>query len=199
MTTESHAAVAEADWKAFTERLRRYVGQRVPASQADDVTSDVLLKLVTQKEKLAQADNPVAWIYRVAQNAIVDTYRRNATEQRVIAADAPGDAAAADEPPAAEEPAAALSECILPFIRTLPPRYAEALTLTEIEGLTQRAAAARLGISVSGMKSRVQRGREKLKLAVIGCCDVSANARGDILDFQPRDRESRTVAACRGG
>jgi RNA polymerase sigma-70 factor (ECF subfamily) len=37
------------------------------------------------------------------------------------------------------------------------------LTLTELEGLTQKQAAEMIGISLSGMKSRVQRGRQKLR------------------------------------
>ena len=86
------------------------------------------------------------------------------------------------EPAAAEyEDATAASEiarCLVPLIRDLPQPYSEALLLTEIEGLTQAAAAARIGISVSGMKSRVQRGRAKLKRALLRCCTVQVDRRG---------------------
>ena len=50
-----------------------------------------------------------------------------------------------------------------PGARGLVEPYREALTLTELEGLSQKDAATMLGISVSGMKSRVQRGRRLLR------------------------------------
>jgi RNA polymerase sigma-70 factor (ECF subfamily) len=44
----------------------------------------------------------------------------------------------------------------------------------------------KLNITVSGAKSRVQRGRQKVKEMVIQCCDVNADVYGNILDFTPR-------------
>lgn len=204
MSDRTAATISDDDWAEFAARLKQYVGRRLPPALADDVTSDVLLKLVGQQDKLAAAGNPIAWIHRVARNTIIDTYRRRATAGRVIDEDAAGDARMAPEDAGAdgkagptgpddlvEEPVSALSECVIPFIRRLPAGYADALMLTEIDGLRQQEAADRLGISLTALKSRVRRGRGKLQQAVLGCCAVSANARGDILDFHPR-----TTAPC---
>ncbi|MFO0634577.1 MAG: TauD/TfdA family dioxygenase [Nannocystaceae bacterium] len=68
----------------------------------------------------------------------------------------------------------------------LPSPYREALTLTELEGLTQREAAQMLGVSLSGMKSRVQRGRVQLRRALEGCCDIAVDARGRVIAYTPR-------------
>lgn len=46
----------------------------------------------------------------------------------------------------------------------------QALELTDLGGMTQGDAAARLGLSVSGMKSRVQRGRRMLREEIGRCC-----------------------------
>ena len=48
-------------------------------------------------------------------------------------------------------------------IRQLPPAYREAVTLADLEGVSQADAAARAGVPTSGMKSRIQRGRHQLK------------------------------------
>ncbi|MBK8239755.1 MAG: TauD/TfdA family dioxygenase [Deltaproteobacteria bacterium] len=64
--------------------------------------------------------------------------------------------------------------------------YREALTLTELEGLTQREAAEMLGISLSGMKSRVQRGRAQLRRALEVCCDIDVDVRGRVIGYTPR-------------
>jgi RNA polymerase sigma-70 factor (ECF subfamily) len=57
------------------------------------------------------------------------------------------------------------------IVDRLPEPYREALTLTAFEGLTQEELAKRLGISLSGAKSRVQRGREHLKRMLLDFCD----------------------------
>jgi len=72
------------------------------------------------------------------------------------------------------------------LVQLLPPPYRDALTLVEFEGVPQVEVASRLGISVSGMKSRVQRGRSMLRDGLLACCDVSRSATGGVLDFAPR-------------
>lgn len=72
------------------------------------------------------------------------------------------------------------------FVSMLPSPYREALTLTELEGLTQKEAAEMLGISLSGMKSRVQRGREKLRAALEDCCHIALDARHRVVGCEPR-------------
>jgi RNA polymerase sigma-70 factor (ECF subfamily) len=79
-----------------------------------------------------------------------------------------------------------LAACIAPLLKGLSPRFREALTLTEIEGLTQAQAAERLDLSLSGMKSRVQRARRQLKQVVVQCCEVELDARGDLSGYRPR-------------
>ena len=54
---------------------------------------------------------------------------------------------------------------------------AVAITLVELEGLTQQAAADVVGVSLSGMKSRVQRGRKLLRERFDACCAVALDAR----------------------
>ena len=48
---------------------------------------------------------------------------------------------------------------------------------------TQPEMAARLGISISGAKSRVQRAREKLKEALLDCCHFEFDRYGRMIDY----------------
>jgi predicted DNA-binding protein (UPF0251 family) len=64
-----------------------------------------------------------------------------------------------------------------PLISSLGPADQEALQLVEFEGITQVEAAARLGLSVSGMKSRVQRARLHLRTALDECCRIALEER----------------------
>ena len=52
---------------------------------------------------------------------------------------------------------------------------------------TQQAAAERMGISLSGMKSRVQRGRKQLKQLLDECCLIELDRRGGVRGVEVRD------------
>jgi RNA polymerase sigma-70 factor (ECF subfamily) len=180
-------------WKGFTSRLRDYVRRRVAPAEADDVLGDILLRLVYHSKELAAADNAAAWIYRVAANAIVDHHRRRSTEARVLSRAGPSYNEPATERDLEHSVSADLAKCITPLVRSLPEPYREALLLTEIGGLSQIEASRRLGISSSGMKSRVQRGRMKLKAALLGCCEVELDRRNAVLDYKPRSSDCPTA------
>lgn len=81
---------------------------------------------------------------------------------------------------------ALLASYVAPFVAMLASPYREALTLTELEGLTQKQAAEMLGISVSGMKTRVQRGRRELRRVLEDCCSIALDARGRVISCEPR-------------
>ena len=76
-------------------------------------------------------------------------------------------------------------------INQLPEKYREAVYWADIKGITQNELAEKLSISVSGAKSRVQRGRQKIKEIVLKCCDINADKYGNIVDYVPRNPERR--------
>jgi len=176
-------------WPIFLERLGRYVATRVPSGVRDDVVGEILLKLVQHRKELAATRDPFAWITRVAANTVTDHHRRRASERRAITAYA-SDASLSDVSDERQSPDTAapgdLTDCVLPFIEQLPAPYRDALKLVEIDGLSQKAAASERGLSVSGMKSRVQRARRKLKKAILRCCAVQLDRRGEIMAYGPR-------------
>lgn len=69
--------------------------------------------------------------------------------------------------------------------------YRDAIMLAELEGLTHQEAANRLGISVPGMKSRVQRGRQQLRKLLNECCLIELDKRRGVAHF-----EARRPASC---
>ena len=94
-------------------------------------------------------------------------------------------------PPAPEpgpaEARAELAACLEPLLAQLPAIYREALQLTDLDGLTQADAAAHVGLTTSGLKARVQRGRTQLKALLTRCCEIELDRRGGILDYQPHN------------
>ena len=81
------------------------------------------------------------------------------------------------------------------MVERLPPHYREAVALVDLSGLPQTEAAAQVGLSVSGLKSRVQRGRRSLKEILVACCPVETDSGGRIVDY---DRPGPVCASCAG-
>jgi RNA polymerase sigma-70 factor (ECF subfamily) len=130
-----------------------------------------------------------AWVYRIAANAIADHYRRPA--RRELPAGHAGDVPEPVHEPGAWEPESdelrrELAACLAPLLQRLPPIYREALELTEFAGLNQVEAAAVLGLSVSGMKARVQRARRQLRELLLECCEIQLDRRRRVTDVRSR-------------
>lgn len=177
-------------WRDFEARLRAFVRRRADPLWVDDIVGDIMLRLVKHREAFETADSPVAYMLRVANNAITDHYRRCAVEARALAdveVEARTEEALSAGHESSDDAKVELARCILPFIQHLPAAYREALVLTDIGGLTQVDAAEQLGLSISGMKSRVQRGRAKLKQALQNCCPIEVDGRGRVIDFEAAD------------
>jgi RNA polymerase sigma-70 factor (ECF subfamily) len=79
----------------------------------------------------------------------------------------------------------------------LPSPYREAVTLIDLEGIPQKEAALRAGLSLSGMKSRVQRGRQALEQLVHDCCHIELDATGRVMDYELRGQSCGS--SCAGG
>ena len=71
---------------------------------------------------------------------------------------------------------ASLVSCIPGLINKLPPKYAQPLALYELEGVSQKELSQQFGMSHSGLKSRIQRGRKILKTLFIEQCGVEVTS-----------------------
>lgn len=172
--------------RELEERVRVFVARRVPSPEVDDVLQEILLRLARGFPGLRDEERLAPWLYRVARSAIVENHRQRARHP-VFAAEALDETSAPSELPDPTPLEQELASYVVSFITKLPSPYREALTLTELEGLTQQAAADAVGISLSGMKSRVQRGREKLREALEACCRIAVDQRGRVIECEPRD------------
>ncbi len=181
----SGTSVSEQLWHDVHVRLTAFVAQRIddPADVADLVQT-VFLRVHQHAASIDQDDRLLPWLFQVTRNAIADYYRSPARRREVgsESLDSVDAVIESDDTTALAE----LSSCVRPMVEALPDPYREALTLVELGGLAQVDVATRLGISVSGMKSRVQRGRTMLREVLLACCEVSRSATGGVLDFEPR-------------
>jgi RNA polymerase sigma-70 factor (ECF subfamily) len=171
-------------WAHLQAQLRPFVGRRIPPSDVDDVLQNIFLRMQNGLSNLRDDERFGPWLYRLARSAIADHHR--AAARRPLAteelAEPTTDTTRHDENLVEQE----LATHVAPFVALLPSPYREALTLTELEGLTQKQAAAMLDVPLSTVKSRVQRGRGRLREIFNACCEISLDARGHVLACEPR-------------
>lgn len=168
-----------AIWDNYQADLRRFIEKRIDdAPTTDDILQDVLLKAFQSLDTLTTPDRLQGWLYRIARNAIIDHYRR---QRQTLELSETLPMPEPDEP----TPLETLAGCIPSMIDDLAEPYREALQLSGVLGLPQQAMAEQLGVSVSGVKSRVQRGRTQLKELLMNCCRFEFDRRGSLTDYAP--------------
>jgi len=187
-------------WLQMRGGLRAFIAKRVAnEAEAEDILQEVFLRMHQKLDSLKDPRRVVSWLFQITRHAIIDHYRAPERRREVpagLAADmettrtvqaAPVVGEPADSGRLREE----LAGCLRPMIKRLPSQYREAVTLVELDGLTQNAAAKQLGLSVSGMKSRVQRGRRQLKRMLDECCLIQLDQRRSVMDYEVHDPRSR--------
>ncbi|MGI8874332.1 MAG: sigma-70 family RNA polymerase sigma factor, partial [Egibacteraceae bacterium] len=153
-------------WEQFAGRLRAFIATRVSnPADAEDILQDVFVKVHRGARELRDTERLTTWIFRIAHNAIIDHYRsaprrRETPVEELARFDVvpPVDAAIDDQSVVRAE----IAGCLRPLIAELPGRRPRGAELVDLGGMSQTAAARQLGLSVSGMKSRVQRARARV-------------------------------------
>jgi RNA polymerase sigma-70 factor (ECF subfamily) len=171
-----------------------FISKRVEPQDVEDVLQNVFVRIQRGLGELRESDKLVAWGYQIARNVIVDQARR-ATVRRHDVLDRVR-SVAAPHPDEDHSGAGELALILRHFIAMLPAAYREALQMTELDGMTQAEAARRAGLSLPGMKSRVQRARAQLRELLEACCEIELDTRGSIIDVEPSNPPADLPDCC---
>lgn len=149
-------------WKDLHQELQKFIFFKVKNKQiSEDILQDVFLKIQLKVHNLKDSSKLTSWVYQITRNTILDYFRKDNnlfSLESIDIVDADNDVDFSK-----------LSDCINSKINNLPNKYKEALLLTILKDFSQIELAEYLGISYSGAKSRVQRGKEKVKTLVLNC------------------------------
>ena len=170
-------------WSRFATGLRGWFESRVrDADEAEDLLQETFLRLQRGASGLRDSDDMGrvgAWVRTVARNVLIDRYRRDGRPTESL------DPEAMPAQPTQEgDLAPTVALWLEPMMEALAQEDREVLRLSELEGRTAREIAGRTGLSVSGVKSRVQRGRAKLRGLLLACCRFEFDRRGGIVDVR---------------
>lgn len=172
------------------QAIRSFVFRRVKdPALADDITQETFLRLHQRFATLRDTDRLQAWVFQVARNAVADHFRAaKPTEPFDESTHSSVPELRVHEPMAAEEEVLRrdLAAYIRSVVDSLPEIYREALRLAELDGIPQVELARRLGLSISAVKSRVQRARLLVREEMERCCRWETDRYGTIVDVQPK-------------
>ena len=162
--TRDPAAVGQLVTAASKFVFRRALVQARDTADAEDVTQEVMIKMLRQLDSLPDDGARIAaWLHRVTRNAAVDRFRRRSPLDR--ASDGP----LADMPaPAATEPAQAaeraeMTDFLLGLLRRLPSRQREVFDLVELQGMAIMDVASELRIRASSVRGSLLKARRRLR------------------------------------
>jgi len=165
-------------WTVFSGRLRGFIAKRVREDvDIDDILQDVFAKIHAELGKLKEDERLEAWLFQITRRAVGEHYRK----RRSVAL--PDEVAEKTVP---EDISAEVASWLDPMMSLIPEEDRQAIRLADLDGLPQKEIASRLGLSVTGAKSRIQRARVRLREALLDCCHIEMDSRGTPIDYKKR-------------
>ena len=173
----------EQVWAEYQQTLKAFLHSKVSnTADVEDLLQEILIKTFQNLHKVQDASSVKSWLFQLANNTIIDFYRKHARQQRDSKIDA-ADLWFADLDHN-EEFKQKLSLCIEPFIQALPEQSASLLLAVDIKGQSQKALAEEQNVSYSTIKSRVQKSHGDLKNLFEQCCNLSLDKQGNVIDCE---------------
>lgn len=173
-------------WELFSAKLKSFFLTRVSDEQvAEDLLQETFLRIHKNLDHIHDQQRIHAWIFQIARNLVIDHYRAKGRTTSTIPTDD------TEELTPEEDNLNKIVMSWLPkLIAQLPDNYRKAVELYELEGMPQQKIAEILNISLSGTKSRVQRGREKLKSILFDCCSFEKDQYGNVIGYVPNNPDA---------
>jgi RNA polymerase sigma-70 factor, ECF subfamily len=164
----------------FHKLLHNYIVVRVNnKDDAADILQDVFIKISSNLNSLTEDEKLRSWIFTITRNAIIDYYRKNANTKKTDITDK-----ITDELPEEDDVdvTKGLDKCLKGFIQKLPEEYRAIIIDSELKGIKQKELAEKYDLAYPSLRSRVQRGRARLKEMILNCCKIELDSRGNILN-----------------
>ena len=171
-------------YKEFNQQLLGYVKSKIASKEdAEDILQNVFVKISTNINNLAAEEKLKNWVFTITRNAIIDYYRINASKRKTSVDNGIDENISELQD---DDPTKGLDQCMNTMINLLPDEYREIILDAEIKGIRQKDLVNKYGLAYPSVRSRVQRGRERLKQLFYNCCHIETDKHGNVLEAQRR-------------
>lgn len=156
MTALRSSALFEAVYKNERGRLLRYFRRKVGPDVAPDLVQEAFTRLLHSKA-LERIENPTAYLTRIAQNLLIERWRRLAREQSVFLPFDEG----RDAPVCAEQEfrieAMELRRAMAQALRAMTPKTRRVFLMHRMRNLNHREIGEKLGITQQTVQYHIAR------------------------------------------
>jgi RNA polymerase sigma-70 factor, ECF subfamily len=174
--------------------LLAYIKSKIRSKEdAEDILQNVFIKISGNIESLQDEKKLTGWIYSITRNAIIDYYRTNKAKRNNSLDDALTESLPEEDN---ADTTKGLDGCIGSMIAQLPDEYKTIILESELNGISQKELAEKYDMPYPTVRSRVQRGRERLKQLFNNCCQIEADKHGNILDVERKSDCGDTCNSC---
>jgi len=164
----------------FHQSLLAFIKSKIRSTEdAQDILQNVFIKISSNVKNLSDEEKLKSWIFTITRNSVIDYYRTNATKRNVEFV-TEIEESIVDE--ADFDSTKGLDQCVHLMIKLLPEEYRDIIVDAEINGMRQKDLAEKYGMAYPSMRSRVQRGRERLKQLFYNCCHIETDSLGNIME-----------------
>ncbi|MEW6599333.1 MAG: sigma-70 family RNA polymerase sigma factor [Nitrospirota bacterium] len=174
-------------YNAFHDKIHRYLARLAGEDEAEDLTQEVFLKVGRSLHNFRGNSQLSTWIYRIATNTATDRFRGKSREVTDAGSDIFGPEHEGTEQAVSHSLSAEravikkeMNDCIRDIIKDLPENYRTALSLSELEGFSNKEIAEITGTSVENVKVRLHRARSELKKRLSLKCTFYRDERNEL-------------------
>ncbi|MCE3227150.1 MAG: subfamily polymerase sigma-24 subunit [Bacteroidetes bacterium] len=165
----------------FRKSLFTYIYGKVNNREdAEDILQNVFLKMHTNIGTLSDKEKITNWLYRITRNSIIDYYRTTKNKKKKLEFSEKLPADLMDEEN--DDNTKGMDKCLGGFIKQLPEEYKSIIIDSEIKGIPQKELSSKYDLAYPTVRSRVQRGRERLHKMFTNCCSIQTDSRGNIIE-----------------
>ncbi len=166
-------------WDTHEQELRAFLLARIAdPDETDDVLQELFLKLVLQGHAFCEVHSPRAWLFRVLRNFLTD---RSRTAKTFTDFD-PDMPLVRDEKPAIVQ----LEQCLMRNLASLSDDDRSIVEQCDLQNQTQQRYAEQHGLTLSAVKSRLLRARQRLRKKIVMNCQVRFDENGKVCCHVPR-------------
>jgi RNA polymerase sigma-70 factor (ECF subfamily) len=167
-------------YNQFHHSLLSFIRSKIRSKEdAEDILQNVFIRISSHVDKLSEKEKLKNWIFTITRNAVIDYYRTNASRKRIAVDDKMEETIWEEE---YTDSTKGLDQCMNSMIGLLPDEYRSIIIDSELNGIKQKDLAEKYGMAYPSMRSRVQRGRERLKQLFYNCCHIQTDSLGNVME-----------------
>lgn len=163
-------------WRDFHQQLLNYIVKQVGAKDiAEDILQEVFIKVHQRIEQVEDKEKLLSWLYTICRNTVYDYFRKNNVRQNMNQQIILDDLTTDEQIHSNHN---SLNKCLGLLINELDGKYRQILEDSELNGYKQSVIAEKNQLTLSATKSRIGRGKSKLKAKLKNCCEFDFSEHG---------------------